>query len=354
MEISEILKTVVEKNASDLHLKVGKPPIIRLDGRLDMLDYKPLTPEVTEQLMKSVTSPQHQKKLQELGNTDFGFSFGNLARFRVAIYKEKGNIGIALRLIPYKLMSFEDIGLPTKIQELLYRPRGLILVTGPTGCGKTTTLATMINYINENRESHIVTVENPIEYYHEHKKSLVTQREVGVDVTTFEEGLMRALRQDPDVILVGEMRDIVTMQAALTAAETGHLVFSTLHTTGACQSIDRVIDAFPHEQQEQVRTQMGANLVAVVSQQLMPRVSGEGRIAAFEIMIATPAIKSLIREKKTFRIISSIQTGAKEGMMTLDDHLIKLHKEKLISYEEVIIRCNYPGETKIKLQEESS
>ena len=353
MEIAEILKIVVDKNASDIHLKAGKPPIMRLDGRLDMLDYAPLTPEDTEQLMRSVTSPQHQKKLQELGNTDFGFAFGDLARFRVAIYREKGKIGIAMRLIPHKLLTFEEIGLPTKIQELLYRPRGMVLVTGPTGCGKTTTLATMINYINENRECHIITIEDPIEYYHDHKKSLITQRELGVDVPSFEEGLTRSLRQDPDVILVGEMRDLTTMQAALTAAETGHVVFSTLHTTGASQSLDRVIDAFPHEQQEQIRTQMGANLVAVVSQQLMPCVSGEGRIAAFEIMIATSAIKSLIREKKTYRIISSIQTGGKDGMMTLDDHLVRLYRQNLISYEEAIIRCNHPDEARAKLHGET-
>ena len=351
MEMAQLLKIVVDKNASDLHLKVGKPPILRIDGRLGELDYPSLTPEDTERFMKSVTTPIHQKRLQEIGGSDFGFSFGDEARFRVAIFMEKGNIGIAMRLIPSKLMTFEEIGLPEKVKELLYRPRGLILVTGPTGCGKTTTLATMLDYINTQRECHIITVEDPIEYYHEHKRSIVTQRELGADVPSFKEGLVRALRQDPDVILVGEMRDLATMEAALMAAETGHLVFATLHTTGAAQTIDRVIDAFPVAQQEQIRTQMSFNMVGVISQQLLPRASGSGRVAAFEVMIAIPAIQSLIREKKTFRIASFIQTGGKHGMMTLDDHLVKLYKQGIISYDEVITRCSNVEDMKSKLEE---
>ena len=350
MEISELLKIVVEEDASDLHLKVHKPPILRIHGSLHELDYPPLTAEDTEKFMKNITTPLHQKKLRETGNTDFGFSFGEIARFRTAVFFERGTVGISMRLIPYKLMTFEQLGLPDKIKELLYRPRGMILVTGPTGCGKTTTLATMIDYINTKMDCHIITIEDPIEYYHLNKKSIVTQRELGSDVTNFKEGLMRALRQDPDVILVGEMRDLTTMEAALTAAETGHLVFATLHTTGAIQSVDRVVDAFPLAQQEQARVQMASNIVGVISQQLIPRVSGKGRVAAFEIMVAIPAIQALIRERKTYRISSFVQTGGRYGMMTMDDHLLKLYSQKQISYEEVITRCTDVESVKTKIQ----
>lgn len=353
MDIGELLKIVVNEDASDLHLIVDKPPILRIHGGLHELDYSPLTPEDTERFMKNITTPFHQKRLRELGNTDFGFSFGELARFRVGVYYGKGSIGLALRLIPSKLLTFQQLGLTDKVKELLYRPRGIILVTGPTGSGKTTTLATMIDYINTQRDCHIVTIEDPIEYFHDHKKSIVTQRELGSDVTTFQEGLVRALRQDPDVILVGEMRDLATMEAALMSAETGHLVFSTLHTTGAAQSVDRVIDAFPMAQQEQVRTQLSSNIVAVISQQLIPKVSGDGRVAAFEVMVALPAIQALIRERKTYRITSFIQTGARYGMMTLDDSLLKLYEKGLISYEEVVTRCVDTESMKTKLQEQS-
>lgn len=351
MEISELLKIVVDEDASDLHLKVRKPPILRIHGSLHELDYPPLTPEDTERFMKNITTPTHQKRLRELGNTDFGFSFGEIARFRTAVFFERGTIGISMRLIPYRLMTFQQLGLPDNIKELLYRPRGMLLVTGPTGCGKTTTLATMIDFINTKRDCHIITIEDPIEYFHENKKSIVTQRELGSDVTTFKEGLMRALRQDPDVILVGEMRDLTTMEAALTAAETGHLVFATLHTTGAAQSIDRVVDAFPLAQQEQARVQLSSNIVGVISQQLIPNISGKGRVASFEIMVAIPAIQALIRERKTYRIGSFIQTGGRHGMMTMDDSLVRLYTQKIISYEEAIIRCVDVDSVKTKLQE---
>ncbi|MBU0534410.1 MAG: type IV pilus twitching motility protein PilT [Candidatus Omnitrophica bacterium] len=353
MEISELLKIVVDEDASDLHLKVRKPPILRIHGSLHELDYPPLTPEDTEGFMKSITTSLHQKRLRELGNTDFGFTFGELARFRTAVFYERGTIGLSLRLIPYRLLTFEQLGLPNGIKELLYRPRGLVLVTGPTGSGKTTTLATMIDFINIKMDCHIITIEDPIEYFHENKKSIVTQRELGSDVTTFKEGLIRALRQDPDVILVGEMRDLVTMEAALMAAETGHLVFATLHTTGAAQSVDRVIDAFPLAQQEQARVQMASNIVGVISQQLIPKTSGKGRVAAFEIMVAIPAIQALIRERKTYRITSFIQTGARYGMMTMDDSLIKLYAQNIISYEETLTRCVDVESMKTKLQEMS-
>jgi len=350
LEIGELLRIVVERNASDLHLVVGKPPVLRIDGRLDILDYEPLTPEDTERMMKSIASPAHQQRVREVGGTEFGFAFGSLARFRVSIYREKGRISIAMRLIPYKLLTFEEIGLPDKIKELLYRPRGLILVTGPTGSGKTTTLATMIDYINTHRDCHILTIEDPIEYYHEHKRSIVTQRELGVDVPSFAEAIIRGLRQDPDVMMVGEMRDLATIDAALTAAETGHLVFSTLHTTGAAQTIDRIIDAFPTERQEQVRVQVSQYLIAVISQILIPRASGQGRVAAFEIMVAIPAIQSLIREKKTYRITSFIQTGARYGMMTLDQHLFELYSRGIITYEDMITRAQNPEELQQKVE----
>lgn len=342
IQMSDLLQLVVDENASDLHLRVGVPPILRIHGQLTPLDADNLRPEDTERLMKSIISEDHTQRVREQGGTDFGFGFGDVARFRVSVFKERGQIGIVLRLIPSHLMTLEEIGLPVQVKELLYKPRGLVLVTGPTGCGKTTTLATMINVINEERGVHIVTVEDPIEYYHVHKRSVLTQREVGVDVPSFKEALRRGLRQDPDVMLVGEMRDLETMEAAITAAETGHLVFATLHTTGAARTVDRIVDAFPTNQQEQIRTQLASSIEAVVSQLLLIRKDKPGRIAAFEIMIATPSIRALIRDNKTFRITSDIQTGARWGMMTLDSHLLALYERGLISYEDVITKAQDP------------
>lgn len=350
MEMSELLSIVVERNASDLHLTVGKPPVLRVDGALDVLDFQPLSEGDTQALMKSITSSSHQQRLQERGGTDFGFAFGDLARFRVSVFKQKGNIGLSLRLIPSKLMTFEEIGLPPTIKELFYKPRGLVLVTGPTGCGKTTTLATMIDFINRERDCHIITIEDPIEYYHEHQKSVVTQRELGVDVPSFAEAIIRGLRQDPDVMLVGEMRDLATMQAAITAAETGHLVFATLHTTGAARTVDRIINAFPAEEQEQVRMQVSVSIIAVISQILLTKAGGRGRIAAFEIMIATSGIRNLIRERKTYNIPSAIETGAKYGMKTLDQHLYELYQRKLITYEDLMGRSYDPAAIQTKLE----
>jgi twitching motility protein PilT len=315
------------------------------------IDATPLVAEDTERFMKSITSEDHQQKIREGGGTDFGFSFGSAARFRVSVLKAKGCIGIVLRQIPSKLMSLEGIGLPPQVKELLFRPRGLILVTGPTGSGKTTTLASMVNLINEERDAHIITVEDPVEYYHNHKKCVVTQREIGVDVGSFSEALRRALRQDPDVILVGEMRDLETMTAAITAAETGHLVLATLHTTGAARTVDRIVDAFPMGQQSQVRTQLASGIIAVISQLLLVKADGPGRVAAFEIMISTPAIQALIRESKTYRITSEIQTGAKWGMITLDAHLMALYEAGKISYEDLITKAQDPESIVVKLEE---
>jgi twitching motility protein PilT len=334
--MSDLLQLVVDEGASDLHITVGAPPILRIHGRLNPLDSGSLAAEDTERLMRSITSEEHQLRVRERGGTDFGFGFGEAARFRVSVFRQKGAYGIVLRQIPSTLLTLEQIGLPAAIRDLLFRPRGLILVTGPTGSGKTTTLASMINIINTERDCHIITVEDPVEYYHNHNKSILTQREIGVDTPSFAEALRGSLRQDPDVILVGEMRDLETMEAAITAAETGHLVFATLHTTGAARTVDRIVDAFPTNQQEQIRTQLASNIVAVISQALLVRKDKPGRVAAFEIMIATPSIRSLIRENKTFRITSDLQTGARFGMMTLDAHMLALYEEGKIGREDLI------------------
>jgi twitching motility protein PilT len=278
-----------------------------------------------------------------MGGSDFGFAFGTAARFRVSIFKQKGNVGMVLRQIPNKFLTMEQLGLPKVCKELIMRPRGLFLVTGPTGSGKSTSLASMINYLNENVDHHIITIEDPIEFYHNHKLSTVNQREVGVDVPSFAEAIRRALRQDPDVILVGEMRDLETIEAAITAAETGHVVFGTLHTTGAQGTVNRIIDVFPTTQQDQIRTQLSTSIIGILSQGLLPKIAG-GRIAAHEMLVVTPAIANLIRENKTFRINSSIQTGAKFGMQLLDDHMFRLWKEGIVSKEEVMIKANKPDD----------
>lgn len=349
VEIKDLLETVVNEEASDLHITVGCPPTIRVDGRLTPLDGDPLTEADTEAIMKSITSEKNQERVRMAGGIDFGFSFGAQARFRVSVYKQKGSFALALRLIPSRLLTLEEIGLPLIVKDMLYKPRGLILVTGPTGCGKTTTLASMLNVINHESECHILTIEDPIEYYHEHASSVVTQREVGVDVPDFTEAVVRGLRQDPDVVLVGEMRDLPTMEAAIRAAETGHLVFSTLHTTGAGRTVDRIIDAFPVDQQAQVRSQLSQSIVAVISQLLLVRASGKGRVAAFELMVTTPSIQNLIRENKTFRIQSDIQTGARHGMKTLDMCLMELYHKGIISYETMMNAAQDPDQIMIQM-----
>jgi len=348
IHIDRVLETCIKQGASDIHLVVGRPPVLRLHGGLRSLETKVLEPDDTVALMKSITPDRNQQELQEEGTTDFGFSFGDAGRFRVAVFRQKGNLSIVLRLIPTEVMTFEQIGLPTITKALCRRPQGLFLVTGPTGSGKTTTLATMINHINERLDRHIVTVEDPIEYYHTHKKAIVNQREVGVDVPSFAEALRRVLRQDPDVILVGELRDLETMEAAIRAAETGHLVFSTVHTTGAQGTVTRIIDQFPPNQQEQIRVQIASNLLAVLSQALCKRVGGKGRVAAYEFMVVTPAIANLIRENKTFRINSAIQTGKKYGMQLMDDHLWELFCNNLIDKQEMLDHARDPGDLDTK------
>jgi len=340
MDINEMLKTMVDRDAADLHLRVNKPPVIRLHGAFDALDPKPLEPADTERVMKEIAPPRFQQQLQEKGSCDFAYAFSDEARFRTNIFRGMGVIGIVMRLIPSRIFSFEQLGLPrASLGPVLEGHRGMVIVTGPTGSGKTTSLATMIDWINANRSSHIITIEDPVEYTHTHKKSIVTQREIHIDTPSFAEALRGALRQDPDIILVGEMRDLETIEAAITAAETGHLVFGTLHTIGAATTVDRVIDAFPANQQEQIRTVLSVALSSVISQSLLRRADGKGRVAAFEILHNTPAIANLIRGKKTQRIPSIIQTSAKKGMILLDDYMYALYRKGMISADDCLQRA---------------
>ncbi len=349
--MEELEQLCVDEGASDLHIRVGLPPMLRIHGSLTPLDCDPLTPEDTVTLMHTITTEEERAEVEKDGGADFAISYKDLARFRVSVFRERGHIGIVLRQIPNTILTLKQIGLPEQVNELLFKPRGLVLVTGPTGSGKSTTLASMLNIINEQRDCHIITVEDPIEYYHFSKKSVVTQREVGQDVPSFSEAIRRALRQDPDVILIGEMRDLETISAAITAAETGHLVFATLHTTGATTTVDRIIDAFPTDQQEQVRTQLSVGLVAVISQLLLKRVDKPGRVAAFEIMFSTPSIRSRIRDNKTFMIDSDIQTGSKFGMISLDTHLMNLYQAGIIGYDDLITKSKDPDTIVEKLKE---
>ena len=354
--MQDLLQATIDEGGSDLHIRAYMPPKLRVHGALEELSDESLTEEESLQLCREIASEEQMEEVEKNGGADFALAHPDGTRFRVSIFKERKRYGAVLRQIPNTLLSMEQLGLPPVVTELLFKPRGLILVTGPTGSGKSTTLASMLNVINHERSVHIITIEDPIEFYHTSAKSLVTQREVGDDVPSFAEAIRRALRQDPDVILVGEMRDLETIAAAITAAETGHLVFGTLHTTGAAETIDRIIDAFPTNQQAQVRTQLAAGLQAVISQILLPKLdeNGEvhGRVAAFEIMTSTDAIRSRIRDGKTNMIKSDLQTGAKYGMQTLDAHLTSLYQNGLISYEELITKSQDPDSVVQKLKEE--
>ena len=337
LNIQQLMGAVISSGGSDLHLAVGAPPSVRFDGGLRHLEDQPVIDASSgEQLCRDLCNERQWHELVETGSSDFGLSHTSGDRFRVSVMRQRGNYGAVLRVIPQKIYDVHALGLPEASLDLLTRPRGLVLVTGPTGSGKTTTLAAMIDWINTNRDQHIITIEDPIEYYHEHKKSLVIQREVGVDVPNFAEALRRALRQDPDVILVGEMRDLETISAAITAAETGHLVFGTLHTTGSARTMDRIIDAFPANQQEQIRAQLSTSIQAVISQVLLPRADGEGRVAAFEVMLMNAAIGNLIRKGETHKIQSTIQTSKRFGMVTLDDYLLDLARSGKITGEAAV------------------
>ena len=329
----ELMTRAVSLKASDLHINPGRPPVGRVKGDLVAIAEGELDDAASEALCRQILDDKHRAEVESVGTTDFGLAHDGGSRFRCSVMKQRGRWSAVLRLIPSTLLSFEQIGLPDAVKPLLRKPRGLILVTGPTGSGKTTTLATMIDWINANQKRHVITIEDPIEYYHSHKQGLVTQREVGGDVPSFAEAMRRALRQDPDVILLGEMRDLETISAAITAAETGHLVFGTLHTTGSARTVNRIIDAFPANQQEQIRAQLSVALLCVVSQTLLPKKDGSGRVAAFEVMVMTPAIANLIRKNETNKIPSTIQTSRKLGMITLDDYLLELYRKGLVDRE---------------------
>jgi twitching motility protein PilT len=349
-DIHRLLDLMIRENGSDLHLTVGIPPRVRIHGRMRDVQLKgdstALTSDDTIEMMKVIAPQRNLLEFKEKGTTDFAYAYEDKARFRVSCYRQRSKVGLALRLLPNRLLSFEELGLPDECRTLLHRPRGLVLVTGPTGSGKTTTLATMVDYLNANFDHHIVTIEDPIEYYHESKKAIITQREIGFDVGTFAEAMRRVLRMDPDVILLGEMRDRETIQTAITAAETGHLVLATLHTTGSARTVDRIIDQFPPDQQEQIRVQLSVSIIAVISQVLMPRNDATGRIAAFEVMFMTPAIENHIRKSETFKITSVIQTNRNKGMILLDEHLLNLYKAGRISKEETLLKAQNTVELK--------
>ena len=337
--IDGLLRQAVELGASDVHLSVGKPPAVRLNGHLQQFgkDDK-LLPADTDAMAQELLSEEQWKGFMQNGDLDLAYSIGGVGRFRVNIFRQRNSTGLVLRLINSKIPPLEALGLPPILQELTTKPRGLILVTGPTGSGKSTTLAAMINVINETRNDHIITLEDPVEYIHHHKKSVVNQREIGADCESFAKGLRAALRQDPDVILVGEMRDLETISIAITAAETGHLVFGTLHTSSAAQTVDRIMDVFPPYQQQQVKVQLAETLQGIIAQQLIPRDDKQGRVAAVEILVATPAVRNLIREGKTHQLVSSIQTGGKFGMQSMDNSLRNLFQKGFINREEVLSR----------------
>lgn len=346
LDINDLLMEVLERRASDLHITINSSPMIRVHGDLVPLDYPKLTPNDTKELIYSILTQDQREQLERNWEYDFSYSLVGHARFRVNAYFQKNSVSAAFRIIPSELCSLEDLGLPASLELLVKKPRGLILVTGPTGSGKSTTLATLVNIINETKSYHIITVEDPIEFLHAHKKSIVNQREVGSDTKSFTSALKYVLRQDPDVILVGEMRDMETISAALTAAETGHLVFATLHTQDAPQTIDRIIDVFPPHQQQQVRIQLAGSLQGIICQQLLPTVDGAGRVVAYEILIPTPGVRNMIREAKTHQIANAMQTGQKHGMLTMDQCLADLYRYGKISFETAVMKAVDPADLK--------
>jgi twitching motility protein PilT len=340
LTIDELLTELVKRDASDLHLKAGSPPIMRIRGDLVRLPELQLTPEEHTALLESVLNDERRSRLENFKEVDLSYYVPGVSRFRVNMFWQRGHIGAVFRVIPFNIRTIDDLGMPEVCKRLAMLPRGLILVTGPTGSGKSTSLAAMIDHINLARRMHIMTIEDPIEYTHNDKTAIINQRELGTDTHTFSDALRHVMRQNPDVILVGEMRDLETIALAITAAETGHLVFSTLHTVDAAQTIDRIVDVFQPDQQAQIRTQLSVTLQAVVSQTLLPKKDGTGRIAAFEVMVATPSIRTLVRDGKTHHIYMDIQTGADLGMQTLDGSLLNLLKEGIIDYEHALAKCS--------------
>lgn len=339
MNLDQLLVETMERRASDLHLTVGVPPINRVNGRLMPIGSERLMPKDIEEFAKAVLNGDQFDKYRDCGEVDVSYSVAGVGRFRVNIYRQRGSDAMALRAVGLKIPTLDDLSHPPILSDLTRKNRGLVLVTGPTGSGKSTTLAAMINQINSERNCHIITLEDPIEFLHKHGKSIVNQREIGHDSKTYASALRAALREDPDVILVGEMRDLETISIAITAAETGHLVLSTLHTIGASKTIDRIVDVFPPYQQQQIKVQLAAVLEGVVSQQLVEKADDNGRVAALEILVVTPAIRNLIREGKTHQIDSSVQTGAKYGMKSMDMSLIELYRKGLISKDSLLTYC---------------
>ena len=345
-DFADILLEVIESGASDLHLTAGSPPMVRKKGKLGALDYPNLTPQDTREIVYSILNNEQRKRLETDWQIDLSYSVPSKARFRVNAFFQRASIGAVMRTIPQDIPALGDLGLPAVLEELTRKPRGFVLVTGPTGSGKSTTLAAMIDIINEQRHEHILTIEDPIEFLHRHKNCIVNQRELGTDASSFANGLKAALRQDPDVILVGEMRDLETMATALTAAETGHLVFATLHTQDTSSTVDRIVDAFPPAQQHQVRVQLSMALQGIITQQLLPTADGSGRIVASEVLVPTPAVRNLIREGKTHQIYSMLQTGASHGMQTMDASLVDLVRQGKITMQLAERRSSTPEELK--------
>ena len=348
--VEELLRTAKEAGASDVHITVGIPPKMRVNGKLIAMNYPRMAPADTLQALLEIMNETQREKFEERGEYDMSFSIPELGRFRVNAFKQRGTVALALRLVGTRVPDVKELGIPESVVDLYTRKRGLILVTGPTGSGKSTTLAALIDTINKNREAHVITLEDPIEYLHRHDKSMVNQREIGLDTESYANALRAALREDPDVILVGEMRDFETISVAITAAETGHLVLSTLHTLGAASTVDRIIDVFPPHQQQQIRVQFANVLEAVISQQLIPRADGQGRVAAFEVLHANYAVRNMIRESKSHQLISVMQTNRKQGMITMDEAILQLYTDGVIGKEMAIQFASEPDTMSMKLQ----
>jgi twitching motility protein PilT len=348
--IDGLLKVLVEKDASDLHLKAGKPPVMRIRGDLQRVPEFSMTREEHVEMLLGILNDERKEKLENFKEVDLSYSLPGVARFRVNMFWQRGEIGAVFRVIPHQVKTIDQLQMPQVCKRIAMLPRGLVLVTGPTGSGKSTSLAAMIDHINSHRRAHIMTIEDPIEYVHPDRTSIINQRELATDTHSFSDALKHVMRQNPDVILVGEMRDLETISLAITAAETGHLVFSTLHTVDAAQTMDRIVDVFPPEQQAQVRTQLSVTLQGVISQTLLPTQDGHGRVAAFEVMVATPSIRTLIRDGKTHSLYLDIQTGGELGMQTLDGCLLNLVKEGVVDYEHALAKCSNPQDFQRRAQ----